>query len=134
MNIKPYRVAVIGTGMIANAAHLAVLTHLKGRGVVDVVGVADVRPEAVRETAARYHIPAEYTDPQRMLEELRPDVTAVCTPNAYHKQWSIAALRAGSHVICEKPMTVIYHDAIEMFGVAEKCGKLLFPAQRQRSD
>lgn len=74
-----YRVAIIGAGMICNAAHLPALTPLRKRGAVEVVAVADIRPEAARETAQRYEIPAWYDDPQKMLDEVKPDWVSVCT-------------------------------------------------------
>jgi len=126
------RVAVIGTGMIANAAHFPALNDLRKKGLIDVVGVADIRKEAAMETAQRHDVPSYYSDPQRLLDELKPDFVAVCTPNFYHKQWSIAALRAGAHVACEKPMALSLTDAEEMWAVAKETGKHLFPCQCMR--
>lgn len=124
------RVAVIGAGMIANEAHLPAWKNLPQD--VEVVGVADLRIEAAQYTAKQYDIPHIYQDPAVMLDELQPDITSICTPNAYHKSWTIAALKAGSHVACEKPLTGSYADALEMFATADRCGKQLFPCQSMR--
>jgi predicted dehydrogenase len=124
------RVAVIGTGMIANAAHIPAWKALSKD--VEVVGVADVRAEAARETAQRYNIARAYTDPQKMLDELAPDIVSVCTPNVYHKEWSIAALKAGANVLCEKPLATSYADALEMFETATAENKMLYPSQSMR--
>ena len=51
--MKKLRVAIIGTGMIANSAHFPALNVLRNEGLVDIVGVADIRPEAAEETAKR---------------------------------------------------------------------------------
>lgn len=126
------RVAIIGTGMIANQAHFPALNVLRQKGIVDVVAVADIRPEAAAETAARHNVEKWYQDPQKMLDEVKPDFVAVCTPNVYHKQWTIAALKAGAHVACEKPIATSYADAKEMWETAEKEGKMLFPCQCMR--
>ena len=126
-----YRVAIIGAGMICNAAHLPALTPLRKRGAVEVVAVADIRPEAARETAQRYEIPAWYDDPQKMLDEVKPDWVSVCTPNRRHNL-SILALRAGANVMCEKPLALTWREAKEMFDVARQEGKLLFPCQSRR--
>lgn len=129
---KKFRIAIIGTGMIANAAHLPAIGNLRKKGIAEVVGVADIRAQAAEETANRYEVPRWYVDPQKMLDEVKPDLVAVCTPNLYHKQWSIAALKAGAHVMCEKPLTLTYHDAKEMFETAQQCGRMLFPCQSRR--
>lgn len=130
--MKKVRIAIIGAGMIANSAHLPAIGNLKRQELAEVVGVADIRPEAARETAQRYDIPKWYEDPQQMLDELKPDLVSVCTPNVYHKEWSIKALEAGAHVMCEKPIALTYQDAKEMFETAERCGRILFPCQSRR--
>ena len=130
--MKKLRVAVIGTGMIANSAHFPMLNILRDEGEIEVVGVADIREEAARETAARHNVPNYYSDPQKMLDELHPDFVAVCTPNMYHKEWTIKALKAGAHVACEKPMALTLKDAEEMWQTAKDCGKMLFPCQCMR--
>lgn len=126
------RVAIIGTGMIANSAHFPALNILREEGLVEVVGVADIRPEVAEETAKRHNVPNWYADPQKMLDELHPDFVSVCTPNVAHKEWTIKALRAGAHVACEKPIAVTLQDAEEMWRVAEEEGKHLFPCQCMR--
>ena len=120
------RVAVIGTGMIANSAHFPALNILRQEGLVEVVGVADIRPEAAKETAERYQVPKFYQDPQQMLDELHPDFVAVCTPNCYHKEWTIKALKAGAHVACEKPMALTLKDAQKMWQT-ERWVTFIFP-------
>ncbi|MBR2453613.1 MAG: Gfo/Idh/MocA family oxidoreductase, partial [Clostridia bacterium] len=67
--MKKLRVAVIGTGMIANQAHFPALNMLAKEGIVEVVAVADIRPEVAEETAKRHGVPAWYQDPQKMLDE-----------------------------------------------------------------
>ena len=125
-----FKTAVIGTGMIANAGHIPAWKGLKGE--VEIVAVADVRKEAAEETAKRYDVPRVYTDPQKMLDEVRPDIVSVCTANAYHKQWTMASLKAGAHVLCEKPVATSHADAVEMFDAAEAAGKILYVAQTLR--
>ena len=130
--MKKQRVAVIGCGMIANSAHFPALEILAAEGLCEVVGVADIREEAAVSTAKRHNVPHRYTDPQKMLDELRPDFVAVCTPNVYHKKWTIAALKSGANVACEKPAAVTLADAEEMWDTAKACGRMLFPCQCMR--
>lgn len=127
---KKLRIALIGTGMIANAAHIPAYKNLGDKA--EIVAVADIRECAARETAARIGIDAWYTDPQKMLETVQPDLVSVCTPNNYHKKWSIAALHAGCNVLCEKPIAVRYRDALEIFEEADKAGKKFFTCQSMR--
>lgn len=130
MNNRRFRTAVIGAGMIANAGHIPGWRNLAAD--VELVGVADPRLEAAEETAQRHGIPRSYADPQRMLDELKPDIVSVCTPNVYHKQWSIAALRAGAHVLCEKPIATSHQDAVEMYAAAESANRVLAVSQTLR--
>jgi predicted dehydrogenase len=130
MNETKLRAAVIGAGMIANAAHIPAWKALGEQ--VEVAAVADVRAEAAEDTARRNQIPCVYTDPQKMLDEVRPQIVSVCTPNVYHRPWTIAALRAGAHVMCEKPVATTLADAKEMFDVAAAQQKLLYVAQSLR--
>ncbi len=126
------RVAIIGTGMICNCAHLPALDILRKEGLVEVVGLADIRLHAAKETAERWNVEKYYEDPQQMLDELHPDFVAVCTPNVSHKEWTIKALKAGAHVACEKPLATNVADAKEMWQTSRDCGKTLFPCQAMR--
>ena len=130
--MKKLRIAIIGTGMIANSAHFPALEPFRREGLVEVVGVADIRPEAAEETAKRHGVEKWYEDPQKMLEELKPDFVAVCTPNRYHKEWTIKALETGAHVACEKPIALTLADAKEMWATAKKYNRHLFPCQCMR--
>lgn len=124
-----YRVAVVGAGMIANAAHIPAWRDLAG---VEIVGVADTREAAARETAQRYAIPNWYVDWRQMLADLAPDIVSVCTPNAYHKEVTLGALQAGAHVLCEKPIATSAADAAQMYQAADQAGKVLLVSQTQR--
>ena len=116
---EKFRIALIGTGMICNCAHLPAINNLRKKGLAEIVACADIREEAAKETAERWNIPEWYTDPQEMLDKHKDklDIVAVCTPNLAHKTWSIAALKAGANVMCEKPLALTYRDAKEMFAV-----------------
>lgn len=125
-----YKVAIIGTGMIANAAHIPAWKNLSED--VEVVGAADMDPERAKLSAERYAIPHAYGDWQKMVDELKPDIVSVCTPNEYHKEQTIAALRAGAHVFCEKPASTSYENVKEMYDTADAAGRTLFITQTAR--
>ena len=131
---KKYRIGIIGTGHICNAAHLPAITNLANMGIAEVVCIADIDELAAKGTAERWGIKEWYTDPQQMLDKNSGDldIVAICTPNVHHKTWSIAALKSGANVMCEKPFALTYQDALEMMDTADKCGRLLYACQSRR--
>ena len=66
-----------------------------------------------------------YTDYQAMLREVKPDIVSVCTENCRHAELTIAALDAGAHVFCEKPMAISSAEADAMIAAAERNHKKL---------
>ncbi|WP_107439997.1 Gfo/Idh/MocA family protein [Streptomyces sp. 142MFCol3.1] len=109
------RAAVVGAGAIARGSHHPALARLAEEGETEVVAAVDIAEEAVRDFCATAGIPHAYTDLDRMLEEQRPDLVAVCTPPTLHREQTVAALRAGAWVWCEKPPvpTLADFDAVE---------------------
>ncbi len=130
MKKKVFRTAFIGAGMITNCAHLPAMQVIGDS--FDVVGVSDIRENVANETAKRFNITGVYTDNRKMLEELKPDLVVVATPNSHHKEASLMALRNGANVICEKPVALKYQDAVDLFNEADKLGLNFFPAQTMR--
>ncbi|MFC9647183.1 Gfo/Idh/MocA family protein [Streptomyces sp. NPDC059892] len=110
------RAAVIGTGGIARGAHLPALRALCDE--IEIVAAFDIDEEAVRAFCAEGGgpgAPRPYTDLDRMLDEQRPDLVTICTPPVFHREQTVAALRAGAWVWCEKPPcpSLAEFDAIE---------------------
>ena len=125
-----YRVAVIGTGMIATAGHIPAWKNLADD--VEIVAVADQQEARAALVARTEGIPGSFGDWRRMLAETEPDIVSVCTPNSYHREPTLAALEAGAHVLCEKPIATSLADATVMFNAAEKAGRVLFVGQSTR--
>ena len=130
MSKDKIRVALIGAGMITNVGHIPAWKNLADD--VEIVGIVSRGGESARLTAEKHGIKLAYSDVDKMLRELKPDLVSVCTPNAYHKQGTLAALAAGAHVLCEKPVAPSYLDAVEMFDAAEAAGRILFVNQPMR--
>lgn len=130
MSNSPYKVAVIGTGMIANIAHIPAWKGLADD--VEIVATADILEERAQLTAKKHGIPRAYGDWRKMLNEVKPDFVSVCTPNVYHKDPTIAALKVGAHVLCEKPITISTKNAEKMFDVAKAADRELFITQTAR--
>ena len=130
MSRERFRVAVIGTGMIAQTAHIPAWLAL-GEDV-ELVAVMDVIEERAQKAAHHFGIPHAYADWQQMLDDVGPDIVSVCTPNVYHMDPTIAALRAGAHVLVEKPSGTGVANAGAMYDVAASVGRELFVTQTAR--
>lgn len=115
MTLGPLRVAIIGTGMIA-AAHLRAA---RDAGAA-VVGVLGSRPERSREAAERWGV-AGYASLAELLEA-RPDVVHICTPNDTHVDYARAVVRAGLHMVVEKPIATDLAGARELAAAVQKAG------------
>jgi len=111
------RVAILGAGMIGAVHRRAAL--LAG---AQVVGVLASSPESSRRAAAEWGVaPLESLDE---LAALAPDVVHVCSPNGLHVEHVEAALAAGAHVICEKPLSVDTAQATRLADAAQTAGRV----------
>jgi len=131
---KPLRVGFIGFGSIARDAHMPGWSKLKGDSVAELVAVADVSEAARTAAAERFGVKPEmcFESYEEMLGRADLDIVDVCTPNCFHRDPTVAAFRAGAHVIVEKPMTVSAKDAEAMIAAGKQAGKLLMIAQSCR--
>src|SRR5687768_5188861 len=111
---KPERlkIAVVGCGQIADA-HLQEIAKVDG---ADAVAVCDREPDLAYQAAARWNIPNQYQDVERMLDELRPDVVHITTLPQSHAPLDTICLEHGAHVYVEKPFAI---DATETRDVLE---------------
>jgi predicted dehydrogenase len=107
------RVGVIGTGAIATLRHLPAFATSAAKGAAEIVAVADVDEASARAAAERFGAQYAFTD-YRDLLQAPIDAVSICTPNAYHEPAALAALDAGKHVICEKPLALDFAGAKRM--------------------
>ncbi len=119
------RIGIIGCGGIANGKHLPSLKALDSR--CEMVAFCDLVEEKARAAATQYGVAGAkvYTDYRHLLAEAQTDVIHVCTPNRSHAEISIAAMEAGNHVMCEKPMAKTAADARAMLDASLRTGKKL---------
>lgn len=116
------KVAVIGVGGIAQS-HIYGYQH---NPHVELYAFCDICAARLKEMGETYGITRLYTDEETMLRELPEiDAVSVCTWNSAHAPCTIAALKAGKHVLCEKPMATSAAEAREMLAAAKESGKLL---------
>ncbi len=116
------KVGVIGTGGIATLRHLPAFKEAEAAGKAEVVAVSDVVEASARAAAAQFGVPHAFTDYQELLR-LPLDAVSICTPNAFHEPIALAALDAGMHVLCEKPLALDYAGARRMAERAEATGR-----------
>ena len=117
-------IAIIGAGDIANS-HLLAFRSRANRDLARVVGIADIDDARAKAQAATYEIERTYATFEQALAD--PDVHAVCicTPPFLHVEQSVAALRAGKHVLCEKPVSPNL-AGLDAIATAEREGGAVF--------
>ena len=118
--------AIIGCGNISkrHAEHIQTVGKL--------VAVCDIVGSKAKELGEKYNADFFNSIEELFIAKKHIDVVAICTPNGLHAQHSIAALRAGCNVLCEKPMAIRSSDCITMINEADKAGKLLFVVKQNR--
>ncbi len=114
------RIGVIGLGM--GRHHIV---GYQSNPNAEVVAVADLDERLRQEMGDKFGVPKRYASGEQMLQEEKLDIVSIATPNKFHKPLTIAALQAGCHVLCEKPMAMNAGEAREMQAAAEKAGKRL---------
>lgn len=114
---SPLRVAIAGAGMVARL-HLDAARRAGAR----VVGICASTPERGRQAAERLGLDRAFASAHELATDPEVDVVHVCTPNSSHHQLTELALRAGKHVICEKPLATTSADADELVKAAQDSG------------
>ncbi|MDD2707968.1 MAG: Gfo/Idh/MocA family oxidoreductase [Verrucomicrobiae bacterium] len=116
--MKKLRVGIIGLGM--GQFHI---NDYKNHPQVEVAAIADPNAERLKDIGDKHGIQSRYDSAEKMLEGEQLDVVSVATPNKFHKPLTLAALKAGCHVLCEKPMAMNAGEAREMLAAAKKARK-----------
>lgn len=121
MTSEKKRIGIIGVGQIGKS-------HIEGYSKVpgaEIVAVADVNAVELKKVAEQHHIASTFTDFRDLLKMKDVDAVDVCLHNNMHAPVTIAALEAGKHVYCEKPMAGAYCDAKAMLDAAQRCQRRL---------
>jgi len=111
-----HKVGVVGTGFMGRT-HLEALRRL---GSVDIQAVADTSLERARQLATAFGVDGATADYREILKDPAVDAVHVCTPNAMHFPIAEAALRAGKHVVCEKPLATSASEARKLVTLARE--------------
>ena len=121
MEQKKLRVGIIGVGSISEV-------HIAGYQAdprAEIVAFCDINEELLKKKGEKYGVTNLFTDVNEMVKMEDLDAVSVCTWNAAHAPCTIAALNAGKHVLCEKPMAMSVAEAQAMHEAAQRNGKLL---------
>ena len=121
-------VAVIGCGKIAQTRHIP---EYAANPKAEIKGFYDLNRERAKQLAQRYGGKA-YASVEELLSDDGVEAVSVCTANHTHASISIQALKAGRHVLCEKPMATTLEECEEMTAWAQKSAKKLMIGQNQR--
>ena len=118
-------VGVVGLGFVGAGAHLPAIRKSKK---TNLVAISDVNEKALAKHAKKHNVPATYTDYEKMFADPNVEAVVVSVPTHLHAPISIAALKAGKHVICEMPFAPTMAEVEEMLDVAKASGKFLMPS------
>jgi len=128
--MKKLKIGLIGSGGIAQGLHMPAYAHFSD--LCEMVAVCDVRLDVAKSCAEKYGIKMVTDDYRELLANKEIDAVSVTTPNKWHMQPTIDALRAGKHVLCEKPLAMNGDEARAMCRAAKETGKILMVALPNR--
>ncbi|HET9589869.1 MAG TPA: Gfo/Idh/MocA family oxidoreductase, partial [Anaerolineales bacterium] len=118
---RPIRIGLIGAGQ-RGQHHLENYRHIPG---AEIVALADINEALTQRVAAEFKIPDVYTDYRDLLRRDDLEAVDICLHNNLHRPVAVAAMEAGKHVYCEKPMAGSYADARIMYDTAQALGRKL---------
>ncbi|MFD0695203.1 Gfo/Idh/MocA family protein [Paenibacillus sp. GCM10027628] len=121
MSVKKTKIGIIGLGSISDL-------HLQGYQKVEeaeLFAICDMNRTRAEDKAKQYGIPHVYTDYRELLANPELEAVSICTWNNTHAEISIAALRAGKHVLVEKPLCRTVEEALHIQDVVRETGKTL---------
>jgi predicted dehydrogenase len=119
------RIGILGT---ASVARYALIAPARSRSDCKVIAVASRDASRAASYASKNGIPRSFGTYEGLLGDPQIDVIYVALPNHMHAEWSIRAMEAGKHVLCEKPMASNADEARRMLEVSSRTGKILMEA------
>jgi predicted dehydrogenase len=126
---RPLRFGILGAARIAPDALIKAAQNVTD---ADVLAIAARDPKRAREFAGEHHIPRVLATYEALVNDPELDVIYNPLPNSLHCEWTIAALRAGKHVLCEKPLASNAAEAERMTQAAQESGNILGEAFHYR--
>ena len=126
---KTLRIALVGVGGAAQINHIPALKKIED---VELVAICDRDREKVGRVAQKFGIPEATNRFDDLLEDESIDAIDICTPNFLHAPMATAALEAGKHVLCERPLARSADEARQMAKAAKKADRVLMCAVQHR--
>ncbi len=120
---------ILGTGNIAGQFAAGIRTARRGA----LAAVASRSEDSARTFSQKHHIATAHSSYETILRDERVQAIYLSLPNSMHHEWTIKCLRAGKHVLCEKPFARDVAESEEMFDVAKREGRVLMEAFMYRS-
>lgn len=125
---RKLKVGIVGLGTIANV-HAG---GWKATPNAELVAGCDINPDVFERWDKVHGLKNFSTDPFEFINDPEFDIIDICTPNNFHAQQTIAALEAGKHVLCEKPLAPTVDEIRRMISARDRSGKLLMTAHQLR--
>lgn len=123
------KIGVIGLGGVAQLVHLPNLSKLPN---VELTAVAEINRNRLNTISDKFNIKQRYSNHHDLLAKSDVDAVVIATPTNTHKEISIDCLKAGKHVLVEKPLARKYSEAKEILDVAKKSKKILMVGMNLR--
>jgi predicted dehydrogenase len=125
------KIGILGCGPIAQAGHFESAT--KGRNT-ELHAICDVADDLLQRFAVAHAVPKTYSRYEAMLDDPEVEAVIVATADAFHVPAAAAALRAGKHVLCEKPLGVTVAEVEELRAMVRQSGRYLQVGHMKRFD
>jgi len=125
------KIGIIGAGGVTQFGHIPSFQVIPG---VDVVAISDTNTEKLEDVSKHIGIADMYTEYEHLLERKDIEGVSICTPNHLHAEVSIAALKSGKHVLCEKPFALNMKQAEAIINAASTSGKVFLGNFSHRFD
>ena len=126
---KNLRIGLVGVGAAAQINHIPALKRMEG---VEITALCDRDPEKAARVAQKFGIPRAHQRFDDLLADEEIDAVDLCTPNYLHSPMATAALEAGKHVLCERPLARSADEAAAMVKAAKKADRVLMCAVQHR--
>jgi UDP-N-acetyl-2-amino-2-deoxyglucuronate dehydrogenase len=125
---RKIRIAVLGCGRIAQNHFGAIEQHSER---LELVAVCDNNPATLRTHVRTLQVPG-FTVLNEMLDQVKLDLVAICTPSGLHSEQTVTLAQRGVHVMTEKPMATRWRDGLRMVRACDKAGVHLFVVKQNR--